>query len=402
MRSLLLSIAILSSGCAGVMIEPGHRGLLFNPRDGGTKQEPLTPGYYSLPSCFLRSACSRVDDYDVTYSTRKEEIQTTSSEGLVMELRVAVIFRPIVQELYQLHTEIGPSYYDEVIGPEFRSAARGVFARHSYLDLQKQNEKLEDEVETETRRRCHGKHVEIASITLESITYAPAINQAVQAKLVGEQEAIRKKAAAESEALREKLALEHDAEKERLKAETARKAKEDERKMAEEQAKVDAVRADARVTAAKADVTVAKAEAEATTIRAKAKAEELRADTQGITPLVVQMHAYDALGNLGGKGTTILIGDFSHLPGFLFPGFVQGGYGGGAPSPSPSPGARPAVADAPAASAEPASASAKSAIPVSTSSAPYAPPSKRGVLPAVVNRPEPVDGAPRSGRPIDN
>ncbi len=400
MRTMLLSIVLLTSGCAsGFMIEPGHRGLLFNPKDGGTKQEPLTPGYYSLPSCAFSSACSRIDDYDVTYSTRKEEIQTTSSEGLVMQLRVAVIFRPIIQELYQLHTEIGPGYYEEVIGPEFRSAARGVFARHSYLDLQKQNEKLEDEVETELRRRCHGKHVEIDSITLESITYAPEINQAVQAKLVGEQEAIRKKAAAEAEALREKLALEHEAEKERLKAEAARTAKEEERKMAEEQAKVDVVRAEARATAAKADVTVARAEAEATTIRAKAKAEEVRAEAQGITPLIVQMHAYDALGNLGGKGTTILIGDFAHLPGFLFPGFVQGGYGGGPAAP---PAARPAAATLPAAAAEPPPASTQSAIPVSAPLPSTTPSTKRGVVPAVLTRPEPPRGAAPIGRPLDN
>jgi len=46
-------------------------------------------------------------------------------------------------ELYELDTEIGTNFYDEVIGPEFRSAARGVFARHSYLDLMKRNEQVE-------------------------------------------------------------------------------------------------------------------------------------------------------------------------------------------------------------------------------------------------------------------
>ncbi len=356
---ILILAAVSSAGCAGVVIEPGHRGLLFNPREGGTKQDALTPGYWSLPSCFLREVCARVDDYDVTYSTRREEVQTTSQEGLVMTLRVAVIFRPIIQELYQLHTEIGPNYYDEVVGPEFRSAARGVFARHSYLDLQKNNEKLEDEVEQDLRRRCQGKHVEIASVTLEEIHYAPEIAQAVQAKLVGEQEAMRKKAAAESDALREKLALEHDAEKERLKAEAARKAKEEERKLVEEQAKVDAVKAEARVSAAKADVVAAKAEAEATVIRAKARAEEKRADAQGVTPLTVQMHGYDALGKLGGKGTTILIGDFSHLPGFLFPSYLMGGYGGGgavAATPAPTASVVPATTAPLPAEAMPASA----------------------------------------------
>jgi len=53
-------------------------------------------------------------------------LQTTSIEGLTMGLKVAVIYRPIIAELYELDTEIGPLYYDEVIGPEFRSAARGV------------------------------------------------------------------------------------------------------------------------------------------------------------------------------------------------------------------------------------------------------------------------------------
>ena len=31
------------------------------------------------------------------------------------------------------------------------------------------------------------------------------------------------------------------------------------------------------------------------------------------------MHAYDALGKLGGTGTTFLLGDYSKLPGWLFP-----------------------------------------------------------------------------------
>jgi hypothetical protein len=31
------------------------------------------------------------------------------------------------------------------------------------------------------------------------------------------------------------------------------------------------------------------------------------------------MHAYDALGQLGGTGTTFLLGDYSKLPNWLFP-----------------------------------------------------------------------------------
>jgi hypothetical protein len=40
---------------------------------------------------------------------------------------------------------------------------------------------------------------------------------------------------------------------------------------------------------------------------------------------MVQMHAYDALAKLGGEGTHLLLGDWSHVPNFLFP--TMSGFG---------------------------------------------------------------------------
>ncbi len=299
-----------ASGC-GAVIEPGHRGLLFNPRRGGLQQGVLQPGYHRV------GVYGRVDDFDVTYSTKHEELSTISSEGLKLDIKLSIIYRPIVSELYDLDIEIGPNYYDEVVGPEFRTAARGVFARHSYLEVQKINEKLEDEIEAEVRRRIHGKHIEISSITMEAVDYAPEIAAAVRAKLVGEQEAIRRKAALEADALRQTLELQHQAEREKLQTEAEIRQKEKERKLAEEQATIERVQAE---TEAQTRLVRAKSEAQAISVLAEAKAKEKRAEATTLTPLMVQMHAYDALAKLGGHGSNILLGDWSHVPNFLFPG----------------------------------------------------------------------------------
>ena len=94
--------------------------------------------------------------------------------------------------------------------------------------------------------------------------------------------------------------------------------KKNEREIAEEDALLEKAKAAATVVKAKAD-------AEAMIILARAHADENRAQTQSISPLTVQMKAYEALGQLGGTGTTILLGDFSHIPQFLFPpGFASG------------------------------------------------------------------------------
>jgi regulator of protease activity HflC (stomatin/prohibitin superfamily) len=212
----LVAVALASSGCATATIQPGHRGLLFAPKDGGLRRDVLQPGVYPLGACFIACTQNRVDDFDVTYSTRAERLQVRSAEGLEIELALSVVYRPIISELYQLDTEIGQNYYDEVIGPEFRSASRGVFARRSYVDLERKDGAIEDELENELRRRTAGKHLEIASVTLERVAYAPEIVEANRKRIADEAEAKRARVASENEFAAKKRAVEQEMELKRL------------------------------------------------------------------------------------------------------------------------------------------------------------------------------------------
>jgi regulator of protease activity HflC (stomatin/prohibitin superfamily) len=321
------------SGCVGSTVESGHLGLYFDPSKG-LQHETVKPGYHRTGSIFHSG---HIEDFDITYSTRKEEISTASQEGLALNMKLAVIYRPIASELYELDSEIGMNYYDEVIGPEFKSAARGVLAHHPYGELLSKNSKIEDEIEDAVRERIRGKHIEISSITMEEISYAPEIAAAVRAKLVSEQEAARQKVQIENDALKKKLELEHNAEQAKLEAEQAIREKQNEKTMAQAQAEIDKLKV---ASEAENKITRAKAEAQEITLLAKAHAAEKKAEASAVTPLMVAMHAYDALGQLGGSGTQIMLGDWSHTPRFLFPAAGIGGmgiggnpYGGGAVAP---------------------------------------------------------------------
>lgn len=210
-RKLLLCGLILgSSGCGGAVIEPGHRGLLFDPHNGGLAREVLAPGYHKTPMS------ARVDDFDVTYSSKTESLHAITSEGLPVDVEVSLVYRPIIAELYELDTELGRHYYDEVLGPELLSAARGCMARHSYAELPKMNEKLEDEVEADVRRRVLGKHVEIASVVFEGFQMPPELASAVKDREIAAQIAMKRKLEEEQAWEREKLAAQHKAELRRI------------------------------------------------------------------------------------------------------------------------------------------------------------------------------------------
>ncbi len=320
MRTLALTALAatlaLTSGCGvSTVVDPGHMGLIFDPAKRVVQHDPIGPGYYHFASC-KELKCPRIDDFDITFSTKKEDVNSTSQEGLALATHLAIIFRPIKTELYELDTEVGPNYYDEVVGPEFRSAARGVLARHSYGELMAKNQQIEDEMEVEVRSRIKGKHVEVSSITMERVEYAPEIAAAVRAKLVGEQEALRQKAAIENEALKKKLQMEHAAEEARLRGEEELRAKEHEKQLATAQVAIDKLVAESESASR---LVRAKASAEEMRLLAKGQLEKNRAEQTSVTPLQVQIAAYEALGKLGGNGTTVLLGDFSHVPSFLFP-----------------------------------------------------------------------------------
>ena len=110
--------------------------------------------------------------------------------------------------------------------------------------------------------------------------------------------------------------LQHDAERNALQAQQDLRKKENERALAEEGAKVETLNAE---TAAAVAVTKAKADAETAMMMAKVHAAEKKAESTVVTPLMVMMHAYDALAQMGGDGTHIMLGDWSKVPQWLFP-----------------------------------------------------------------------------------
>jgi regulator of protease activity HflC (stomatin/prohibitin superfamily) len=333
MRALFILVPVWLTGC--YTVQAGHQGLMFK-SFGGLQRDRMSPGLY------WTGLLNHVEDFDITYSTHHETIETTSAEGLKLTLNLSVIYRPVVDELYDLDADIGLNYYDEVVGPEFRSAARGVFAAHSYLELLKKNEAIEDEVEAALRRRVTGKHVEVSSVTLEALEYAPEISRAVQEKLAAEQDALRQQTIQATEDTRRRLQIKNDDEQKRmqlknesdqaqLRTDAQMRQKKAETELAKEQAELDKVRiqadAQTRLIKAKADAeetkVTAAAKSEEMRLLAKGEAERAKAANQTLTPLAVQLKGYEALQQLGGTDTHIYLGDWSKLPNFLFPPAFQ-------------------------------------------------------------------------------
>jgi hypothetical protein len=76
--------------------------------------------------------------YDVRWKTTTEKLKILSADNLHMDVEVALRLRPTESEVYQLHTEIGPEYYPQVVQQPFRAVALTVLSGYNFNDIPKQ------------------------------------------------------------------------------------------------------------------------------------------------------------------------------------------------------------------------------------------------------------------------
>jgi regulator of protease activity HflC (stomatin/prohibitin superfamily) len=177
-RSLVaLALPALLLGC-GATIRPGQRGLkyiaLSHP---ALEHEVRAEGFY------WQWPWNSIVTYDVTWQSQTESIDILTADDLHVKTSATVTYRPRMEELYRLQTEIGPAYYQRIIGPNFVTLTRSEFARHAHNDLAKDGPQIESQVLKQLREAIAGKPLEIDRISIKHIEYDQGVTNSISAKL---------------------------------------------------------------------------------------------------------------------------------------------------------------------------------------------------------------------------
>jgi len=185
MRSLVLCIlaaAPFLPGCRCPTVESGHRGIVFKPLSGGTSNEVKGEGMHFIP------IWNSIIQYDTRVHEMKEQLSVLSSNGLAIRVDSSLRYRPKIEELFELQTQIGPDYDQKVVGPVVRSAARKVFGRYQPEEIYStKREEIERHIYDEILRGLEGKHVVVEAILIRDVELPETIKTAIADKLAEEQ-----------------------------------------------------------------------------------------------------------------------------------------------------------------------------------------------------------------------
>jgi len=178
---ILAVIAFLAVSCS--VVRPGYQAMKWKPYGMGLQTEKIYKDgvVWTWP-------WNGVRDYNMQWQTFSENISILTKDELHIDITVSVTLRPIAQELAELELEVGQSYYNNVVRPEFVSLSRNIFARYEYQTVSPQSPEIEAQIFKGLVANTKGKHLEFDNVTVDHIRYPNVVTSAVDRKLAVEQD----------------------------------------------------------------------------------------------------------------------------------------------------------------------------------------------------------------------
>ncbi|MBL4889459.1 MAG: prohibitin family protein, partial [Candidatus Lindowbacteria bacterium] len=169
-----------------ITIYPGERGVLFS-RFFGTK---LTKVYSEGLQVIF--PWDKMYSYDVRLHERDLFVPVLATNGLTIDVQVAVHFRPNIDELPALHSQVEIDYETKIVLPVVSSSVREVIGSARTHDIYGTNQQqLQNQILQEIHREGAYTFIDFENILIQSIRLPKVINAAIDQKATAEQEMLR-------------------------------------------------------------------------------------------------------------------------------------------------------------------------------------------------------------------
>lgn len=182
---LMIFVAVLLLVSKAVTIIPaGHVGVvdLF----GRVNPETLKSGIQFV------NPLARVVKMSIQTQEIKEAMDVPSKEGLTMQLEMSVLYHLDPEKAQDVYRTVGVEFAGVLLGPQFRSVARGVTASYDAKALYtSEREQLALVVSAELRKLVEKRGIVIEATPMRKLTLPQRLSGAIEEKLGAEQESQR-------------------------------------------------------------------------------------------------------------------------------------------------------------------------------------------------------------------
>lgn len=205
MKNLFILFAISTlTGC--YVVGPGETGVKVTL---GTMSETTVNGFG-----FLNPLTTSVWTVDNKQQTQEVEAPCFSSDLQQVNVKVKVMYRIPEQSTITILKNYQGDAFNSLIAPRVQEALKEATALKTAADIVKTRESIKVAALTVSRNKI-GTLLEVADIVIEDVSLSPELEEAIEAKMVQQQEAeksVFRKQQAETDALTKMIAAKAEAE----------------------------------------------------------------------------------------------------------------------------------------------------------------------------------------------
>jgi regulator of protease activity HflC (stomatin/prohibitin superfamily) len=178
----VLLLLLIAAGCMTKSIGAGEQGVKYSYFSGTDLDDNYGEGFHVF------MPWEQIIDYDVRVNNADEEIEVLASNGLTIGMDLSVRYRPVNNQLPQLHTTYGQEYYERLVRPELRSVAREVVGQFTPEELYStRRAELQEQIEERLSAAVEQGYVELEAVLIRDIELPEQIRRAIENKLEEQQ-----------------------------------------------------------------------------------------------------------------------------------------------------------------------------------------------------------------------
>lgn len=178
-KSILVTMLSILAGCS--VVDPGERGVKVSL--GEMSDRILDSGFY-----FLNPFTTSIWTIDVRQQTQEVEAPCFSSDLQQVNIKVKVLYRiPDTSTILILRDYQG-NPFDSLVAPRVQEALKEATALKTAADIVKTRESIKMAALAASKAKV-GTVLLIEDLVIEDVTLSPELEQAIEAKMVQQQEA---------------------------------------------------------------------------------------------------------------------------------------------------------------------------------------------------------------------
>lgn len=169
-------------------VDGGERAVMFDNLRGG-----ILPDVRGEGTHFMIPVVQKPVILDIRTRPREIPSVTGTKDLQTVNIKLRVLWRPVVESLPKLYRELGVDYDERVLPSIVNEVLKSIVAQYNAEELLSKREEVSQRIKRELTKRCVHFHLTLDDVAITHLTFGREFTKAIEQKQVAFQDAERRK-----------------------------------------------------------------------------------------------------------------------------------------------------------------------------------------------------------------